>query len=146
AAHLLIVLKVAGATTTASAFGSSSGSSGIRNSVRTRSPVMAANNDASMNRSPIGVAITRTTQPSARARETRSSTLEAAGAAQTTTYSTPGGPPLAFISSERSPPFCAWCPGRHNSREHLGILSRDYPPYHSLHFDSGRCRLSSTEI
>src|ERR1039458_5228145 len=42
AAHLFTVLKVGGATTTASAAGNSSGSSGIRNAVRTRSRVSAA--------------------------------------------------------------------------------------------------------
>ena len=62
AAHLFTVLNVAEATTTASAVGSSSGSSGIRNALRTRSPVSAASRAAWTNRSPIGVAMTRTSQ------------------------------------------------------------------------------------
>ena len=104
AAHLFTVLKVAGATTTASAAGSSSGSSGIRNAVRTRSPVSAASWAASMNRSPIGVAMTRTSQPASWASRMNSSTLDAAGAPHTITYRTPGDPSCTLINRERSSP------------------------------------------
>jgi hypothetical protein len=57
-AHLLIVLKVAGATIAASAGGSTLGSPGIRHSLRTDSPVNEASRSPSMKRRPSGVAIT----------------------------------------------------------------------------------------
>jgi hypothetical protein len=105
AAHLFTVLNVAGATTTASASGSSSGSSGSLNPVRTRSPVSAASSSTSMNRSPIGVATTRTSHPELCARVRSSPTFAAAGAPHTTTYSTPRDRLCALINRERSPCF-----------------------------------------
>ena len=52
---------------------------------------MASSSGASMNASASGVAVTATSQPAACASFTRSWTLAAGGAAQTTTYSVPRG-------------------------------------------------------
>jgi hypothetical protein len=82
----------------------SSGSSGIRNLARTRSPVSAANWAASMNRLPIGVAMTRTSQPASWASRANSSTPDAAGAPHTITYRTPGDLSRTLINRERSSP------------------------------------------
>jgi hypothetical protein len=54
----------------------------------------------------MGVEITRTIHAACRASLMNSLTLDAAGAAQTTVYSTPGDLPLAFIIRERSPSPC----------------------------------------
>src|SRR6266480_1760511 len=72
-----------------------------------------------MKRSPIGVAITRTIQPASWASDTNSPTPEAAGAAHTTTYSTPGDPLLVFITRERNP----WYHWRVGGRQRLSQLT-----------------------
>jgi hypothetical protein len=81
AAHLLIVLKVAGATTMASGGGSTAASSGCLYCDRTGWPVAASRAAWSMKLRPLGVAITHTSQPSAWASSTRRPVTGRRGAA-----------------------------------------------------------------
>jgi hypothetical protein len=62
AAHLLMVLKVAGATATASGAGKGRGSAGDLQAERIGRPVCASTAVASMNPRPCGVAMTPTSQ------------------------------------------------------------------------------------
>src|SRR5204863_5558333 len=66
--HLLIVFTEAGATIIASGSGSTSGSPGFLNALRTWCPVCTASAESSTNLRPAGVATTQTSHPSACAR------------------------------------------------------------------------------
>jgi hypothetical protein len=88
AAHLLMVLTVAGATMIAEGGGSTSGSPGFLYRVRTGCPVRAARPGTSMNFSPSGVQMTHTFQPRPWARSTSRPTSRAGGEPQTIAYRT----------------------------------------------------------
>ena len=105
AAHLLIVLKVAGATTMASGGGSTSASSGCLYSERTGWPVVASRAAESMKLRALGVAITHTSQPSAWASSTKRSASWAGGAPQTIRYSTHGARPVRVASGDGADPL-----------------------------------------
>ena len=68
AAHLLMVLKVAGAAANALAGGKTSGASGSLKLERTGWPVSSTTRETSKNREPSGVVITQVSQSSLRAR------------------------------------------------------------------------------
>src|SRR5262249_14247221 len=87
AAHLLMVLKVAGAAASASAGGKTSGASGSLKLVRTGCPVSSATREMSKNRAPSGVVITQVSQSPARA-EISAGSSRAGGAPDAITYST----------------------------------------------------------
>lgn len=85
AAHLLTVLKVAGARATASGAGKGRGSPGARQAERIGRPVRSSTAAASMKPRPWGVAMTPTSQPRSRAAVINVPTPSATPAAQTTT-------------------------------------------------------------
>src|SRR5216683_4413312 len=90
-AHLLMVLKVAGNTTMASARGKTSGSSGRLYWLRTGWPVSCVSRGISMNSVPCGVVMTHTFHPAACACTTKYGTSVAEDAAQLILYKTPLG-------------------------------------------------------
>src|SRR5215831_3644928 len=87
AAHLLMVLKVAGAAANALAGGRTSGASGSLKLVRTGWPVSSVTRATSKNRAPSGVVITHVSQSPVRA-EISAGRPRAGAAPDTTTYST----------------------------------------------------------
>src|SRR5215471_7985481 len=87
AAHLLMVLKVAGTAAKASAGGKTSGASGSLKLVRTGWPVSAVSWAISRNLAPSGVVITQVSQPAVRAGISAGSS-RAGAAPDATTYST----------------------------------------------------------
>src|SRR5215467_8668572 len=93
AAHLLMVLKVAGAAANAVAGGKTSGASGSLKLSRTGWPVSSATRETSKNREPSGVVITQVSQSSVRA-EISAGSSRAGAAPDTTTYSTGRHPNL----------------------------------------------------
>ncbi|MDQ1293564.1 MAG: hypothetical protein QG608_1445 [Actinomycetota bacterium] len=82
AAHLLMVLKVAGDTMIAVGGGRASASWGCLYWLRTTCPVSASTAGMSMKAVPCGVVMTHTSQPSAWAMVTRVLTCRVGGAAQ----------------------------------------------------------------
>src|SRR5579872_258650 len=90
-AHLFTVLKLAGATTNASAGGSTSGSSAPLYWLRTGWPVSSVSREVSRNFMPSGVAITHTSQPCSWAEPANSGSCRAGGPPQATTYRTGAG-------------------------------------------------------
>ncbi len=110
--HLLIVLKVAGTTITASRAGRMSGSSGRLYRSRTGCPVSPATFPSSRNFMPSGVATTHTSHPCSWASRTNPGSWLAGGAPHAMMYSTGRVSAGTVGPSARQAPARTGCPRR----------------------------------
>src|SRR5262249_36545883 len=118
AAHLLMVLKVAGAAANALAGGRTSGGAGSLKLVRAGWPVRSVVRARAENRAPSGVVITHVSQSPVRA-EISAGRSRAGAAPDTTTYSTGRHSTCASFGHGLPPPYGR--PGRPRGRPGLAV-------------------------